>query len=433
MKGEMGNMIKHDQESQTLFLHVDINAYFATMLQQENPRLRNQPVGVVKSEGRTCIIASSKEAKKLGVKTGMSRADAQQRCPDLIIVPAVFSLYSDTTHRFISLLQRLTPYVEIFSLDEAFIRFQDQKEMWKTPECLAEHIQKEIQQELGSWVTCNIGIASTRILAKMAGETAEKGTIRIITSDQVLGLLASTSFEDTCGVGVRLARKLRHLGITQPLQLLLESDDQLRSLVGGFWAKELKKMARGVDPEFLERVGESQISEDAVKSISRSITLLSLSNTDHEILATLQNLTQEAVYKLRRLHLSGRYFSISLEGSHQSQKTERKRSHITLKTPLCHLEKIGMLVQSLYRSIDRTIPVIRCRVVIGLLEPIQSVQPSLFDAWVKHEAINLAVENIQERYGIYSISSARMINTAVIQPEVTGYLGDKAFFFRNHE
>lgn len=427
------NQIENIQsQPETYFLHVDINAYFATMLQQENPRLRNQPVGIVKSEGRTCIIAASKEAKKLGVKTGMSRADAQQLCPQLIIVPAVFSLYSDTTHRFIYVLQKLTPNVEVFSLDEAFIRFQNQTAMWKTPEYLAEQIQKEIKRELGSWVTCNIGIASTRILAKMAGETAEKGSIRTISPDQVFGLLASTSFEDTCGIGRGLTRKLRHLGITQPLQLLLESDDQLRSLVGGFWAKELKKMAQGLDPEFLKKVGESQVNEHTVKSISRSITLLSLSDTDHEILATLQNLTQEAVYKLRRLHLSGRFFSISLEGSHQMQKTERKRAYITTKTPFCHLEKISMIVRSLYKSIDRTIPVIRCRVVIGLLEPSQSVQPSLFDTWFKHESVNLAIESIQERYGIYSISSARMISSEIIQPEVTGYLGDKAFFFRNH-
>ena len=104
----------------SLWAHVDINSYFATLLQQENPALRGKPVGIVKEVGRTCIIAASKEAKALGVGTGSRLQDAKH-VPDLILVPAQFDFYLDATKRLKRLFESLAPTVQIFSLDELLL------------------------------------------------------------------------------------------------------------------------------------------------------------------------------------------------------------------------------------------------------------------------------------------------------------------------
>ncbi|PWU24014.1 hypothetical protein C5B42_00965 [Candidatus Cerribacteria bacterium 'Amazon FNV 2010 28 9'] len=104
-----------------MFFHVDINSYFATMLQQENPALRGKPIGVVKGVGRSCIIASSNEAKTFGVKTGCRVREARLLCPIITLVPANFDLCLASTRKLKELFHHLCPHVDIFSLDEAFL------------------------------------------------------------------------------------------------------------------------------------------------------------------------------------------------------------------------------------------------------------------------------------------------------------------------
>jgi DNA polymerase IV len=107
------------------WVHVDINSYFATLLQQENPFLRNKPIGVVKDFGRTCLIAVSKEAKKKGIKTGCPLAEAKLLCPEIMAVPVNFEMCLSATIRLKKLFEALAPEVLIFSLDEAFINIGD--------------------------------------------------------------------------------------------------------------------------------------------------------------------------------------------------------------------------------------------------------------------------------------------------------------------
>jgi DNA polymerase-4 len=105
------------------WLHIDINAYFATLAQQEVPALRGKPLAIIKDKGRTCVIAASKEAKQYGVKTGEPLRAARVKCPHIITWPAPFELAWSATRELQSLFNELSPDTEIFSLDEAFIPF----------------------------------------------------------------------------------------------------------------------------------------------------------------------------------------------------------------------------------------------------------------------------------------------------------------------
>ena len=402
-----------------MFLHLDINAYFATLLQQETPALRGRPLGILKSLGRSCVIAASKEAKLKGVKTGSSLVSARARCPELLAVPADFDLYLAATIKLKKMFASISPDVEIFSLDESFIPFASIKNMYKTPEILAHQLQDRVRSTLGEWVTCNVGIAPTRFLAKMAGETAPKGSVTSVSADETAGLLARTTFGDVCGIGPRLARRLAMLGVTMPYQINFVPEETLVRWFGPFWSVELKKMATGQEPSFLER-SSSQIHQ--AKSVGRSTTLFQLATQEHTVKRILYNLCTEVMYKVRTQHLAGRLIGVSLSG-HDRVWARR----VTLKHAITHTSELYGEISKLYQVSRPTFPVIRFAVYLSLLSSDSPFQYSLLPEWRQAERIETALDAINNKYGLYTVRSGLLATDPVLQPQVTGFLGDKAY------
>ncbi len=402
------------------WLHVDINAYFATLTQQETPSLRGKPVGIVKGVGRTCIIAASKEAKKYGVKTGESWVDAKAKCPDLIPWVANFELAWSSTQRLSSLMNELSPDVEVFSLDEAFIDFTPLNHLYSSPQIFAQLLQKNIKSQLGEWVTCNVGIARTRLLAKMTSEVSPKGSITEVTEENKDALLASTSFDDVCGVGMRLGAKLARFGVSTPLQIAFIPEEELAAMVGPFWVKELQKISRGEDPLFLTRINRNQHA----KSVGRSLTGYGLWRSRAVVEAVLYNLATEVVHKLRSMQLTGRMVYVSLRGSNQTGV--RFSRHTTLTQPLCHLSEMFSHVKNLLSEWE-FFPVIKCGVGLGLCTPADNTAVPLFGNWWRREVLHQAMDEVNGRYGLYTLRSGLLLDTQIVRPEVTGFLGDKQY------
>ncbi len=402
------------------WLHVDINAYFASLAQQEVPSLRGRPVGIVKDLGRTCVIAASKEAKLFGVKTGEGWADAHAKCPGLIPWPANFDLAWSATRRLQTLLQSFSPDVEIFSLDEAFIDFTPLTLMYPSVHSFAQLLQKSIKERLGEWVTCNVGIGPTRLLAKMTGEVSPKGSITQVTQDNKNALLATTSFNDVCGVGSRLMAKLAFLGVKTPLQITLIPEAELLVMVGPFWLQELRKISCGEDPLFLTRINRNEHA----KSVGRSLTGFHLWRTRGEVEAVLYNLATEVVHKLRTMKLVARSVYVGLRGSSQSE--ERFNQHITLPFPICHLDEMFEQIKNLLAS-WQFFPVIKCGVSLGLCTSAELAPVPLLSDWWRSEAINQAMDSVNGKYGLYTLRSGLLTNSAIIKPEVTGFMGDRQY------
>lgn len=400
-------------------LHIDINSYFATILQQENPYLRGKPIGVVKDVGRTCLIAVSKEAKKKGILTGERKSEALLKCPELITVPATFERYLDTTKRLQNIFNTISPCVIIYSLDEAFIDISDCRNfLYPDAQVLAKKIQSLIKAELGNWVTCNIGIAKNKLLAKMASEVAQKGTINEITEENADVLLASTKFSDVCGVGYRLSKKLAQFNIFYPYQIRFMSQEELTSIFGSFWATELLKIAYGKETHLLQ-LTERKITH--MKSVGRSITGYRLYDDEVEIKNILTNLCLESVHKIRKMKLSGRQVWLGLYGQELSWS-----KHITLKTAIDTNTEVIKKMNELYSFWKEKFKVIKFAVRISLLSP--KNQEQLLPDWQKNESIQCALDTINEKYGMFSIRPASTPPTKdLIYPEVTGFLGDKLF------
>lgn len=403
------------------FLHVDINSYFATILQQENPTLQGRPVGVVKEIGRTVLIATSKEAKKFGVGTGSFVADGKSRCPTLAVLPAEFDRYLAATKQLYEIFNQVAPTVEIYSLDEAFIDISDcRRYLYPNPERLAQRIKQLIKQTLGSWVTCNIGIGPNRFLAKLASETG--GADAIVTANQQNTdlLLAQAKFKDVCGIGYRLEKKLRYLGVTNPYQIRFYSQEELMRFFGPFWAVELKKIAYGQEPHLLELVSHPPPHQ---YTVGRSITGWRTTSQTKEILQILLNLTEEVTFKTRAMNLAGRQVFLSL-----SDQDQHWHAHRTVKFPIRHTQAMFAIIKDeLFPNWSPQFAVIRFAVALSLLKPIGQTQLPLWFDWQQTERLTQATDSVNQRFGLFTIKPTSLLNHKLIRPEVTGFLGDKHY------
>ena len=403
------------------FLHVAVNSYFATILQQENPQLRGRPVGVIKETGRTVLIATSKEAKRFGVGTGSYVADGKSRCPTLAVLPAEFDRYLAATKQLYQIFNQVAPTVQIYSLDEAFIDISDcRRHLYPEPEQLALNIKRLIKQTLGSWVTCNIGIGPNRFMAKLASEMSQPDSILTADTNNTDILLAQAAFKNVCGIGHRLERKLKILGITNPYQIRFYSDETLTRLVGPYWAVELKKIAYGQEPHLLELVSQPPPHQ---YTVGRSITGWRTTSQAQEILQVLLNLTEEVTFKTRAMNLAGRQIHLSLSGQDQHWHT-----HSTLKFPIRHTQTMFAIIKNqLFPTWSPHFAVIKFAVALSLLKPLKQTQPPLWLDWHQTERLAEATDSVNQRFGLFTIKPASLLNHKIIRPEVTGFLGDKHF------
>lgn len=399
-----------------------MNSYFATLLQQENPNLRGKPVGIVKDIGRTCLIAVSKEAKKFGIKTGSLLADAQVVCPEIITLKAEFDRYLDATHRLKKIFSSVSPDYYIYSLDEVFVDITNcRTHLYPDPVKLATDLQQQVKDELGEWVTCNVGISHNRLLAKLGSGVGPKGGVIYITPENQDAYLASTGFEDICGIGFRLAKKLAQFRVTTPYQIRFIDDADLLPVFGPFWTPELKRIAYGEDSHNLSLVDREL---PHMKSVSRSITGYRLYDDENEIAKILLNLIEEVTHKTRQMGLAGRYVSIYMTGQGQFW-----HGHRTLKYYIDRSQEMfDILYHQLYQNWQRSFKVVKFAVGLSKLKSIEYVQPSLFTSDSKRNSVVAAMDQINDKYGLFTLRSGRLINQQIIRPEVTGFLGDRTYY-----
>ncbi|NOR50626.1 MAG: DNA polymerase IV, partial [Desulfuromonadales bacterium] len=225
-------------------MHVDMNAFFAAVEQQSNPALRGRPIAVTGSEKRSIILTTSYEARAFGVKTGMTRFEAFEFCPQLTLVPANNRLYTHVSSEIMALFQDYTPLVEIFSVDEAFLDLSGSLKLFGGVERIAYLIKSRIKARLG--ITCSIGVAPNKLLAKLASEQRKPDGLTIFRSEEISVLLENMPIQELCGIGRRLGRQLHGLGIFTCGQLSRFPLTILKRKYGVIGDK-LHAMAHGVD------------------------------------------------------------------------------------------------------------------------------------------------------------------------------------------
>lgn len=282
-----------------VILHIDMNSYFATVEQQANPLLRGKPIAVSGRPNIHSVVATaSYEAKAYGVKAGMSTWEAKRLCPGLIFIPGDPNKYIDITGRLLKIFKSYTPSVEIFSIDEVFLQLFDKNDS----ERIALEIKSRIKSEIGDKMTCSIGIAENKFLAKLASEKKKPDGLTVIDEKNLDEVLLSSKLEDFCGIGRRILKRLNDIGVHTVYQLRKIPKDALVASFGNICGNHLHNMAYGIDDS---PVIPDYDAEEA-KSYSHSLTLPKETDDRKYIEAVLLRLSEKVARRMRADDFCGR-------------------------------------------------------------------------------------------------------------------------------
>jgi len=286
-------------------MHIDMNAFFASVEQQSNPALRGKPVAVSGSESRTVILTASYEARAYGVKTGMTLWEARQKCPELILVPTNNRLYTWVSSRIIDILRDYTPLVEVFSIDEAFLDITGSTGLFGSVERICSLIKSRIREDHG--ITCSIGIAPNKLLAKLASDMQKPDGLTVIEPGDVDRILESLPVKELCGIGRKTEQQLLMLGI-RTCGELGRFDVRLLEKKFGVTGLKLHYMGRGIDDSPV--VAEEEAEE--VKSVGHSTTLKKDLTARDDILKVLLQLAEMVGRRARRYGVAGKTVHLTI-------------------------------------------------------------------------------------------------------------------------
>ena len=402
---------------------IDMNSYFATLEQQANPYLRGKPIGIAKESGRSCIIAASKEAKKLGIKTGSNVYDARKICPGFITVDGDFDKYMHNTRLLKKIFEELSPAIDIFSLDEAFIDLTHCKNLYPNIKTFFDQARARVKAELGSWVTFSLGMGENRLQAKLASEFAGKDHYFEITPENLDGCLMECKVEDICGIGFRLTSKLHALNIHHPYQLNFFDDAFLKDHFGVFWGPELRRIGQGKNSHLLDLVDKPPRH---MKSVGRSKTLYKATNDREHLRQLFYNLAEDMCFKARRMNLAGQFVGLYMRDTDGGGHGDMFR----LKCYVRHTTEVFGLLNRLFDRIDfGEQKIIKVGVYLGNLRPMDEITMCWIPEWNQREKVFAAVDEVNQKYGLYTVKSTRLAKFKILMPEVTGFLGDKTYQF----
>ena len=225
-------------------LHIDANAFFASVEQSANPELRGKPIAVVGGHGRTVITTSSYEARAKGVKTGMAIWEAKRTCPELIIVVGDNKKYQYTSTKINEIFRDYTPDVEAFSIDESWLDVTHSLSIFGSALNIAYLIKSRIKYQFD--ITVSIGIAPNKLLAKLASDMQKPDGLTIIEPDNVSRTLEHMLIKELCGIGKKMQRHLNMMSIYTCGELGRCEENRLTKKFG-IIGKRLKEMGQGID------------------------------------------------------------------------------------------------------------------------------------------------------------------------------------------
>ena len=287
-------------------LHIDLDAFYASIEQRDHPDLRGKPVIVGGSPDRRGVVSTaSYEARRFGVHSAMPSRTAQRLCPEAIFLPARFEVYRAVSQQVMAIFQAHTALVEPLSLDEAYLdvtaAVQDLEE--------AAQLAQEIKQQIRSTtdLTASAGVSYCKFLAKLASDAHKPDGLTIISLDQAPAFLEALSIEKFFGVGKVTATKLRELGIANGTDLKQLGEERLRALLGKY-GSQLYRFVRGEDNRPVEPRRER-------KSVGKEVTFERDLVDRNRMEGILEHLARQVERRLVELDLAGRTLTLKVRWS----------------------------------------------------------------------------------------------------------------------
>src|SRR5580698_11007059 len=225
-------------------LHVDMDAFYASVEQRDDPALRGKPVIVGGRSRRGVVLAASYEVRPSGVRSAMPMAEALRRAPDAIVVPPRRDAYAEASEQAFAIFRRYTPLVEPLSLDEAFLDVTGSRAIFGDGEAIASAIKRDVRQELR--LTASAGVAPCKFAAKIASDLRKPDGLVVVPSGEVAAFLAPLPVERMWGIGPKTAPKMHAMGYRTIGDLARADESALERLLGS-WGTEVGRLARGED------------------------------------------------------------------------------------------------------------------------------------------------------------------------------------------
>jgi DNA polymerase IV len=381
--------------SEATILHADLDAFYASVEQRDDPRLRGRPVIV----GGGVVLAASYEAKVHGVRTAMGGRQARRLCPDAVVVPARMSAYSEASKAVYEVFEDTTPLVEGLSIDEAFLDVRGLERLAGTPVEIAARLRRDVMERVGLPIT--VGVARTKFLAKVASGVAKPNGLLVVAPDRERAFLLPLPVERLWGVGPVTAGKLHDRGVATVGQVAALGEGALVSLLGRAVGAHLHALAENRDPRVV-RTRPRRRSIGSQRALGRG------PRTAAEIDASLIGLVDRVTRRMRAAGRVGRTVVLRLRFGDFTRAT---RSH-TMRRSTAQTQTILVALRGLLATAT---PMIERRgltligVAVTNLEDAAQRQLELPFEPDRSEALDEALDEVRRRFGSNAVSRAVLL------------------------
>ncbi len=385
--------------AQATILHVDMDAFFASVAERDNPELKGKAV-VIGMGARGVVSAANYEARKFGIHSAMPVGRARRLAPHAIFLPVDMPRYQEVSEHVMEIFQSFTPWVEPISLDEAFLDVTGSQKLLGTGREIAAAIRKKVEDQEG--ITCSVGIAPSKFIAKLASAHCKPNGMLEITADRILTFLHPLPIQAMWGVGPKTAEVLERLGLRTIEDIAKLPRTTLIRALGEANGASLYELAWGRDYRDVT-------PEEPDRSISAAETFPQDLDNPEEILTEFLRLTERATARLRDRELFAKTISIKVRFADFSTINRSK----TLPLPIDSTHDVYDVVRQLYQALR--IEKARLRLVGVSLEnlshgaPVQLVLGEREIGWRQAEG---AMDKARARFGRGSVRPARLIKSS---------------------
>lgn len=383
---------------QRRILHVDMDAFYASVEQRDNPSLRGKPV-VVGGNTRGVVAAASYEARQFGIRSAMPMRDAIRRCPDLCRVPPRMSHYQAVSKDIFSTFREFTPLVEGLSLDEAFLDVTQSLQLFGDEVSIAAEIKRRILGRTG--LTASVGVAPNKLVAKIASDLDKPDGLVVVTAENLRETLDPLPVQVIPGIGRETLARLQRISIRTVADLRLAADRDLESVFSRF-AQRTRERASGIDDR-------SVVSSRADKSISAEETFDVDLSSRRDLRRELLRLSERTTARLRAKELVAGTVQVKIRQDDFSTCTRQ----CALRPPANGTETIYAAATKLLDDWLTENPGTRIRLLgVGGSELARDAQPDLFAPAMPAggSALDQTVDQIRDRFGDLSLGRARTLD-----------------------
>jgi DNA polymerase-4 len=377
-------------------LHADLDAFFASVEQRDDPGLRGRPVIV----GPGVVLAASYEARAYGVRSAMGAARARRLCPQAIVVAPRFPAYVQASRAVFEIFDRTTPIVERLSIDEAFLDVRGLEHISGTSSQIAQRLRQEVRDEVG--LPISVGVATTKHLAKVASNAAKPDGLLVIPAGQEPAFLRPLPVQRLWGVGPATTRRLREQGIITVGQLAILPEPALMAIVGRATGRKLHAMAHNRDPRRVQ-------SRRGRRSFGAQSALGARRRSPEALDAVAVALVDRVTRRMRTAGRAGRTVVLRLRFADFSRASRSR----TLARPTAATSPILTTLRDLLAVERRTIErrgLTLLGVTVTNLERDDAGTQLALPVDASHRDVDAAVDAVRDRYGNRALQRATLLD-----------------------